>query len=183
MRAFIEANMESRSEWSFYPSAGQAKSYHVGKRCFSAPQPRPQPCPQPRPQPCPQPRPQPCPQPCPLERTLEDCLGRKKPVRVAWEPVPGSRPYLTPEYSPDFHKMGSTRIPPFHAADTFIPLQPPAVSPCKPYVEKRRVENREVEVMEVRSLDHWKPAPDMLKRFLQECDLVTLPWLDPSPLH
>ena len=44
----------------------------------------------------------------------------------------------------------------------------------KPYVEKRRVENREVEVMEVRSLDHWKPAPDMLKRFLQECDLITL---------
>ncbi|XP_066534093.1 spermatogenesis-associated serine-rich protein 1 isoform X1 [Hoplias malabaricus] len=89
IRSFPQDNMMSRSEWTFYPNFGQPVTYHVGKRCFidnihhGAKR-------------------------CTSEHTLESTIGKKKLVNQGCCSVAGSRTFLIPEYSPNFHKLGST---------------------------------------------------------------------------
>ncbi|KAE8605271.1 hypothetical protein XENTR_v10015047 [Xenopus tropicalis] len=102
------------SEWSFYPTSGLPFTYHLGKRCA-------------------------------FEgrhlgnrasldvQQLDTCFGKKKKVRDPRNGIPfsnpGDKPFHSPEYSPSFHKFGSTRpLISFRdsyrvRADTFIPLQ------------------------------------------------------------
>ncbi|KAL0967488.1 hypothetical protein UPYG_G00252880 [Umbra pygmaea] len=151
LRCFPQANMESQREWTFYPNFGQPKTYHAGKRCllgvqhYRTIQ-------------------------CPSERTLEDAIGRKKQVMFTCHSTPGSRPYLTPEYSPDFYKIRSTFPKDLRSlglcADTFIPLQAPPKKTCIPYVEKKRMEDRQADILEVMKLCEWKPAPNIFKTVL-----------------
>ncbi|XP_066534095.1 spermatogenesis-associated serine-rich protein 1 isoform X3 [Hoplias malabaricus] len=111
IRSFPQDNMMSRSEWTFYPNFGQPVTYHVGKRCFidnihhGAKR-------------------------CTSEHTLESTIGKKKLVNQGCCSVAGSRTFLIPEYSPNFHKLGSTLpkasfgYPAIFKADAIIPLQP-----------------------------------------------------------
>ncbi|KAJ8009148.1 hypothetical protein DPEC_G00085890 [Dallia pectoralis] len=151
LRSFPHANMVSQTEWTFYSHLGQPKTFHAGKRCL------------------------------PegglhtrtmwgsTERTLESTIGRKKHVQLNCHSAPGSRPYLTPEYSPDFHKIGSTFMntqSQAFSADTFMPLQPPPNKTCIPYVERKMIEDRQAEILEVKKLSEWKPAPVIFKTVL-----------------
>ncbi|XP_072537153.1 spermatogenesis-associated serine-rich protein 1 isoform X2 [Salminus brasiliensis] len=141
--------MVSQSEWSFYPNFGQPKTYHAGKRCFidnihhGTKR-------------------------CTSEQTLESTIGRKRHAA-------GSTTFLTPEYSPDFHKLGSTLpkasfgFPAVFKADTFIPLQPPSEKFSMPYLEKKKILEREEEILEVNNLSKWKPAPLLFESILAEC--------------
>ncbi|CAN0230928.1 unnamed protein product [Lampetra planeri] len=75
----------------------------------------------------------------------------------------GDKAYRAVEYSAGFHLLGSTRAPPRfsagakHAADTFIPLQPPPSVPRTPYHKKAQEMQRALEMMEVQALDEWEP--------------------------
>ncbi|XP_039250426.2 spermatogenesis-associated serine-rich protein 1-like [Styela clava] len=76
----------------------------------------------------------------------------------------GDKPYRIPEYSPNFHKFGSTRpvvnFGGFKAemADTFIPLQALSPTPVKPYTVVEAEKKKQEEVNEVESLNQWRPA-------------------------
>ncbi|XP_064196331.1 spermatogenesis-associated serine-rich protein 1 [Anguilla rostrata] len=146
LRSFPHDNMISESEWTFYPSFGLPVTYHIGKRCLidgvhhyrslrSS-----------------------------SERTLELRLGRKRQIRSPCCVIRGSRPYISPEYSTDFHKFGST-LPAVGfgssatlKGDTFIPLQRPTGRQCMTYRQKKALKDREADVLEVRKLDDWRPA-------------------------
>ncbi|XP_014000180.1 spermatogenesis-associated serine-rich protein 1 [Salmo salar] len=153
LRSFPQANMVSQTEWTFYPNFGQPRTFHVGKRCllegghhYRTIR-------------------------CSSERTLEATIGRKKQARFTCHSAPGSRPYLTPEYSPDFHKFGSTLATTHFgsltfSADTFVPLQPPPKKTCIPYVARKRMEDREADILEVKKLSKWRPAPVIFKTVL-----------------
>lgn len=151
LRSFPEANMESNSEWTFYPRFGLPVTYHFGKKCTingvhvrnltST-----------------------------SEQTVPMMVGRKKQtIRSHSLTSPGNKPYYTAEYSPGFHRMGSTRpLPNFRGspiirADTFIPLQPKPVFPCKPFKEKQKIQHQEEELHEVKMLSTWRPASPILK--------------------
>ncbi|XP_035650009.1 spermatogenesis-associated serine-rich protein 1 isoform X2 [Oncorhynchus keta] len=133
LRSFPQANMVSQTEWTFYPNFGQPRTFHVGKRCLleGGHQYRTI--------------------RCSSERTLEVTIGRKKQARFTCHSAPGSRPYLTPEYSPDFHKFGST-LPTTHFGI--------------PYVARKRMEDREADILEVKKLSKWMPAPVIFKTVL-----------------
>lgn len=76
----------------------------------------------------------------------------------------GDKPYRRPEYSPEFHKLGSTRpVVNFggwkaEVADTFIPLQPLPPIPVRPYTVLESERKRKLEIGEVESLEQWRPA-------------------------
>lgn len=82
------------------------------------------------------------------------------------ESSPGDKPYRTPEFSPQFHKLGSSLpVIDFGAnsvwktkPDTFVPLQPLPAEPREPFKVKARREQLEVDKKTVRALDDWKPA-------------------------
>ncbi|XP_010880968.1 spermatogenesis-associated serine-rich protein 1 [Esox lucius] len=151
LKPFPQANMVSQTEWTFYPNFGQPRTFHAGKRCLLQASHHNRTI------------------ECSSERTLESTIGRKKTVRLNCHCAPGSRPYLTPEYSPDFHKIGSafstTQSQAFYA-DTFIPIQLHQKKTCVPYVERKRMEDRQAEVLEVKKLCKWKPAPVIFKTVL-----------------
>ncbi|KAJ8275199.1 hypothetical protein COCON_G00098240 [Conger conger] len=145
LRSFPQDNMISESEWTFYPTFGLPMTYHVGKKCLmdgvhhyrssrtSS------------------------------ERTIELRLGRKRQVKSPCCVVRGSRPYIFPEYSTDFHKCGST-LPTVGfgssatvKGDTFIPLQHPA-GQCMTYQQKKAIRDREADALDVRKLNSWRPA-------------------------
>lgn len=77
---------------------------------------------------------------------------------------PGDKPYRIPEYSPHFHRVGSTRpvvnFGGFKAevADTFIPLQPLPSTPVKAFSVVEAERKKREEITEVASLDKWRPA-------------------------
>lgn len=41
-----------------------------------------------------------------------------------------------------------------------------------PYVEKRRLEDRDGEILEVKRLNRWKPAPVIFTTVMEGCDLI-----------
>nr|KAF6363699.1 spermatogenesis associated serine rich 1 [Pipistrellus kuhlii] len=114
-----------RPEWTFYPRfSSNIHTYHVGKQCFfkgvflgnrrSL-----------------------------AERTVDKCLGRKKydidPRNGIPTLTPGDNPYMYPEQSKDFYKVGAT-LPPVNFS--FLPFR------VKEKANKLKNEIREVEELE-----------------------------------
>ncbi|XP_074046270.1 spermatogenesis-associated serine-rich protein 1 isoform X2 [Macrotis lagotis] len=138
------------AEWSFYPREGHLHTYCKGKRCyFNGVY-------------CAYQR-------CSTEMTLDKSFGRKKydidPRNGIPELIPGDKVYLNVEDSPDFYKHGAT-IPPVNFSktpyikkvDTFIPLEPLPQEYHLPYSERKKKEEKNTEIMEVKELNEWKPA-------------------------
>ncbi|XP_051264523.1 spermatogenesis-associated serine-rich protein 1-like isoform X2 [Dicentrarchus labrax] len=101
--------------------------------------------------------------------------SRKKQSVSPRHAVIGARPFCSPEYSHNFHKLGST-LP--HStfgtmsnikADTSIPLQS-STNTCVPYPEKKRLLDRQEEIQEVKQLDEWKPAVCIFTAVLEGLD-------------
>uniref|UniRef100_A0A8C5MPF9 Uncharacterized protein n=1 Tax=Leptobrachium leishanense TaxID=445787 RepID=A0A8C5MPF9_9ANUR len=113
LRSYPRSNEDVQEEWSFYPNLGLPFTYHTGKRCtfhgrhFSN-------------------------RASENTQALSTCLGRKRKVADTRNGIPeanpGDKPFHIPEYSPNFHRFGSTRpVVNFKSsykvkADTFIPL-------------------------------------------------------------
>ncbi|XP_016068144.1 PREDICTED: spermatogenesis-associated serine-rich protein 1 [Miniopterus natalensis] len=140
-----------RPEWTFYPRfSSNIHTYHVGKQCFFKGvflgNRRSQ-----------------------SERTVDKCLGRKKydidPRNGIPKLTPGDNPYMYPEQSKGFHKVGST-LPPVNFSlapyekkfDTFIPLEPLPQIPNLPFWVKEKANKLNNEIREVEELDNWQPA-------------------------
>ncbi|XP_007934493.1 spermatogenesis-associated serine-rich protein 1 [Orycteropus afer afer] len=146
-------------EWTFYPRfSSNIHTYHVGKQCFfngvflgnrrSL-----------------------------SERTVDRCLGRKKydidPRNGIPKLTPGDNPYMYPEQSKDFHKMGSTLpsvmfsvVPYEKKFDTFIPLEPLPPIPNLPFWVKEKANKLKNEIREVEELDNWQPAVSLTRSLL-----------------
>ncbi|XP_054578211.1 spermatogenesis-associated serine-rich protein 1 isoform X1 [Eptesicus fuscus] len=140
-----------RPEWTFYPRlSSNIHTYHVGKQCFfkgvflgnrrSL-----------------------------AERTVDKCLGRKKydidPRNGIPTLTPGDNPYMYPEQSKDFYKVGAT-LPPVNFSlvpyekkyDTFIPLEPLPQIPNLPFWVKEKANKLKNEIREVKELDSWQSS-------------------------
>ncbi|KAM8953261.1 spermatogenesis-associated serine-rich protein 1 [Pelodytes ibericus] len=148
-RSYPRSLRDIGAEWSFYPNQGFPYTYHTGKRCAF--------------------------QGIHLAnkttvdtKTLQACMGTKKKVIDTRNGIlvsqPGDKSYRIPEYSPDFHKFGSTR-PVVNFKDsykmrteTFIPLQMLHKTPCVPYKIKEQHQILKEEEKEVEELNEWKPA-------------------------
>nr|KAF6363700.1 spermatogenesis associated serine rich 1 [Pipistrellus kuhlii] len=138
-----------RPEWTFYPRfSSNIHTYHVGKQCFfkgvflgnrrSL-----------------------------AERTVDKCLGRKKydidPRNGIPTLTPGDNPYMYPEQSKDFYKVGAT-LPPVNFSlvpyekkyDTFIPLEPLPQIPNLPFRVKEKANKLKNEIREVEELESWQ---------------------------
>ncbi|XP_066217499.1 spermatogenesis-associated serine-rich protein 1 [Saccopteryx leptura] len=146
-----------RPEWTFYPRLSSSiHTYHVGKQCFfngvflgnkrSL-----------------------------SERTVDKCLGKKKYDIDTRNGIPkltpGDNPYMYPEQSKGFHKVGSTLSPvnfsivPYEKAfDTFIPLEPLPQVPNLPFWVKEKANKLKNEIREVKELDNWRPAIPLMRR-------------------
>ncbi|XP_048860592.1 spermatogenesis-associated serine-rich protein 1 isoform X2 [Brienomyrus brachyistius] len=127
LRSFPNANMVSRSEWTFYPNLGHAAPFHEGKRClFDGTHHRRS-------------------MRSHSHTTLESVMGQKKrgERESSRHPAEAPKPYLSPEYTTDFHKYGSTL---------------PAIGFGVSYVEKERIKQREADILEVKQLNEWNPA-------------------------
>ncbi|CAJ0967657.1 unnamed protein product [Ranitomeya imitator] len=87
------SSLEAGSEWSFYPNFGCSTTYHVGKRCIIGGVHKSS-------------------QVGSHDHTLPMSTGRRKkvfdPRNGIPEAHPGDKPFRTVEYSPGFHKFGST---------------------------------------------------------------------------
>lgn len=77
----------------------------------------------------------------------------------------GDKNYQAPEYSPGFHRVGSSLpLPQFGAnytknkVDTFVPLQPLPTIRRDSFKELEKRKQKEDEINVVKSLDTWKPA-------------------------
>ncbi|XP_067839886.1 spermatogenesis-associated serine-rich protein 1 [Heptranchias perlo] len=149
MRSFPLANRDSVKDWAFnFPWA-----YYLGKRCYihgvyhtnktSM-----------------------------SEISLSSMLGRKRQVidfrNGLPETSPGDKPYRTPEYSPDFHKLGSTRpLLNFGGQHklkqgTFIHLQKKTAVLIVPFAVKLKMQELEEEKLAVKQLNVWEPAPPLI---------------------
>lgn len=156
IKCFPEKFLQSTSEWTAYP-----EGFHNGRKCkFERVAPE---------NPTPQHR-------ASLTSTQEVThfmlFGNKRKFSNIWErrgDIPfaalGDKSYQVPEYSPQFHKVGSTRPvvcfggPIKTRPDTFVPLQPSMIHQRENYNsrEMRRKFNEEVD--QVKYLDKWTPAP------------------------
>ncbi|XP_075056591.1 spermatogenesis-associated serine-rich protein 1 [Mixophyes fleayi] len=148
-RSFPRSHLDVGAEWSFYPNFGFPFTYHIGKRCIIDGIHRKS-------------------QSSTPVRTLPLGLMRKKKVSDPRNGIPtaqlGDKPFRTVEYSPGFHKFGST-LPVVNfresykiKADTFIPLQKLPMEPCAPFRVKIRRQHLEEEKRDVKELNTWKPA-------------------------
>lgn len=148
-RTCPRSSLDVGAEWSFYPNFGCPFTYHVGKRCITGGVHNRS-------------------QVGSHVHTLPMSTGIKKKVsdprnRIP-EAHPGDKPFHTVEYSPDFHKLGSTMpVVNFREsykvkADTFIPLQSLPRRPGIPYKAKIHMQNLEEEKRGVEELNRWKPA-------------------------
>ncbi|XP_036941313.1 spermatogenesis-associated serine-rich protein 1 [Acanthopagrus latus] len=113
----------------------------------------------------------------------ETCTVRDSPPQTTevFKTVPprhvviGARPFCSPEYSPDFHKLGSTvpystyRPRTDIRADTSTPLQSSAKTHV-PYSEKKRLLDKQEEIQEVKQLDEWRPAVGIFTAVLEELE-------------
>lgn len=82
-----------------------------------------------------------------------------------WIARPGDKPYRSVEYSPGFHRKGSTRpVVNFGqgAHKVIIPLEPLPPIKAEPYIlkERRRIFLEEAET--VKSLEDWRPATPLV---------------------
>ncbi|XP_027140362.1 uncharacterized protein spats1 isoform X4 [Larimichthys crocea] len=101
-------------------------------------------------------------------QTTEGSKSSKKQISVSGEPmerrpdgtvsggpphhaVIGARPFCSPEYSPDFYKLGST-----------LPHSTYSMS----YSEKRRLLDKQKEMEEVKQLDEWRPTVSIFTTLL-----------------
>ncbi|KAK3098034.1 hypothetical protein FSP39_015510 [Pinctada imbricata] len=87
----------------------------------------------------------------------------------------GDKSYQAVEYSPGFHKRGSSLpLPQFGAnfkkttTDTFVPLQPLPAQRRDTFREMESRRQKEDEINVVRSLDTWSPAVPMSTLLQQE---------------
>ncbi|XP_073481384.1 spermatogenesis-associated serine-rich protein 1 [Aquarana catesbeiana] len=148
-RSYPRSGLAAGAEWSFYPNLGFPFTYHNGKRCIIDGVHQSN-------------------QMSSRVQSLPSCLGRKKKVcdlrNGIPEAQPGDKPFHTVEYSPDFHKFGSTMpVVNFREsfkvkADTFIPLQNMPKSPSVPYKVRVQKKSLEEEMRNVKELNSWKPA-------------------------
>ncbi|XP_021324332.2 spermatogenesis-associated serine-rich protein 1 isoform X3 [Danio rerio] len=81
------------------------------------------------------------------------------------------RPFLVPEYSPDFHKCESAAWCTTNygssscgALKSLIHLKPPTKYKRPPNAENHKGCVREEDILEVKSLNSWRPAPDIYDR-------------------
>lgn len=83
----------------------------------------------------------------------------------------GDKPYQAPEYSTDFHKLGST-LPVVNfggafqnrpKADTFVPLQPLPAEFRENFDTKERKRRHQDEVNVVKSLEDWRAATPLIQ--------------------
>ncbi|XP_077866350.1 spermatogenesis-associated serine-rich protein 1-like [Saccoglossus kowalevskii] len=157
IRYYPYNTLQTDKEWSFYP-----EGYHTGKRCVFE-----------------------------VEdvndaihmSTIESSnelshktlYGKKRPICSVWQvrgglpwASPGDKSYQVCEYSPDFHKSGSTR-PVVHFGggevkakpDTFVPLLDlPPLSESYTMKEKRRQLRQEMDL--VQSLDNYRPSSPLV---------------------
>lgn len=148
-----KANVSSGKEFTFYPPHGTPIVYNNGKITFFNGIHR-------------------------ASRTttkeITDIIqfGHRGPVYDTRDGYPsaahGDKPYKTPEYSPNFHKLGSTRpVVDFggfkpEVADTFIPLQPLPLIPAKPFSILNAERKKKEEVGDVKSLNEWRPASPLV---------------------
>ncbi|XP_065820072.1 spermatogenesis-associated serine-rich protein 1 [Labrus bergylta] len=101
--------------------------------------------------------------------TTEARQGGEPPCHAV--PVIGTRPYCSPEYSPDFYTSSSTSHPctsrTSHVkAENSAPLQP-STKQYVPYTEKKKLLDKQEEIQEVKQLDDWKPAVDIFTAVLE----------------
>jgi len=81
--------------------------------------------------------------------------------------APGDKSYQAVEYSPSFHKLGST-LPVVNFGgtqireETFVPLHPLPSVPSESYTEKERRRQHFSEMREVEQLEKWRPATPLL---------------------
>ncbi|XP_069830105.1 spermatogenesis-associated serine-rich protein 1, partial [Dendropsophus ebraccatus] len=148
-RSYPRSSLEVGAEWSFYPNFGCPFTYHTGKRCIIGGVHRGS-------------------QEDAHVHTLPMSTGIKKkvfdPRNGIPESHPGDKAYSFVEYSPGFHRLGST-MPVVNSresykvkADTFIPLQKLSRRPSIPYKAKIQVQNLEEDRRDVEELNRWKPA-------------------------
>ncbi|KAK1338352.1 hypothetical protein QTO34_001468 [Cnephaeus nilssonii] len=79
--------------------------------------------------------------------------------------TPGDNPYMYPEQSKDFYKVGAT-LPPVNFSlvpyekkyDTFIPLEPLPQIPNLPFWVKEKANKLKNEIREVKELDSWQSS-------------------------
>ncbi|XP_065057590.1 spermatogenesis-associated serine-rich protein 1-like [Rhopilema esculentum] len=146
-RHFPGMTLQSYEEWTFYP-----EGYNYGKRCTIEGQHIGN-------------------SQTTREVTLTDVIGRTRKGMNQRAGLPmmtdGDKSYAVPEYSYNFHKVGST-LPAINfsrssklVSDTFIPLQPLQAKPRRPYMDKHKARIIEEEKMEVAKLSKWKPAPSL----------------------
>ncbi|XP_069584285.1 spermatogenesis-associated serine-rich protein 1 [Ranitomeya imitator] len=148
-RSYPRSSLEAGSEWSFYPNFGCSTTYHVGKRCIIGGVHKSS-------------------QVGSHDHTLPMSTGRRKkvfdPRNGIPEAHPGDKPFRTVEYSPGFHKFGSTmpvvilRESFKVKSDTFIPLQKLPKKPSVPFKVKVNIQSLEEEKRDVEDLNRWKPA-------------------------
>ncbi|KAM5165083.1 spermatogenesis-associated serine-rich protein 1 [Mantella aurantiaca] len=148
-RSYPRRVLAAGAEWSFYPNLGLPFTYHTGKRCVIEGVHQSS-------------------QMSSRVQALPTCLGRKKkvsdPRNGIPEAQPGDKSFPTVEYSPDFHKFGSTLpVVKFREsfkvkADTFIPLQKLPKTPSVPYKVRIQKKSVEEEMRDVKELNSWKPA-------------------------
>ncbi|XP_073442693.1 spermatogenesis-associated serine-rich protein 1 isoform X2 [Dendrobates tinctorius] len=127
-RSYPKSRLDAGSEWSFYPNFGCPITYHVGKRCIIDGVHKSS-------------------QVGSHDHTLPMSTGRRKkvfdPRNGIPEAHPGDKPFRTVEYSPGFHKFGSTM---------------PVVIFSVPFKVKVNIQSLEEEKRDVEDLNRWKPA-------------------------
>jgi len=138
LRTYPHKFSRTYKEWTFYPDG-----YHYGKRSLT-----------------------------PItgcDLTLSMAMGTKRKVWSSRgnlpQVSPGDKTYQVPEYSPSFHKVGST-LPVIcfggsntkTVPDTFVPLQELPGSPKPMWRTLAKAQMRKEEIFLVKALDKWKPA-------------------------
>ncbi|XP_021376836.1 spermatogenesis-associated serine-rich protein 1-like isoform X2 [Mizuhopecten yessoensis] len=102
----------------------------------------------------------------------ETIIDKRNGIPYASE---GDKTYQAVEYSPGFHRTGSSRpLPEFGSnfkrptADTFVPLQRLPAIPRDNYRHNERRLQRDDDIASVRGLDSWKPATPLHMTLPQE---------------
>ncbi|TMS12073.1 spermatogenesis-associated serine-rich protein 1 isoform X2 [Larimichthys crocea] len=104
----------------------------------------------------------------PMERRPDGTVSGGPPHHA----VIGARPFCSPEYSPDFYKLGSTLPHSTYSftssstkSNTSIPHQSSNKTRMS-YSEKRRLLDKQKEMEEVKQLDEWRPTVSIFTTLL-----------------